>query len=85
MKEVWRKWIVISLVVLAIAQLAIFGIDDCDACSFAGKNIKQFYQEYKEECLTNEVIDLENLTKINLTQVDPKYPMQNLSYKNENS
>jgi len=77
----WGKITVVILASLALIQFAYWGYDDCSACDFGNKNIKQFYKEYKEQCLKE--IEYQEIGQINLTQVEPLKLKEPMEYKNE--
>lgn len=75
----WFKFIFLGLLILALAQYLYFGIEDCGKCRFNGMKINEFFKLYMDECLKS--VTKLNVSKINLTQVEPLKVMENLSFK----
>lgn len=82
MRTLWLRWVAIILIVLALFQYWYFGTTDCDACKFNDLNANKFYNVYIDECI-NDVEYVNQLPPINLTAVEPRSYMENLTYKNE--
>jgi len=55
------KKIVLVLLILLFIQYNYFGVENCDKCDFEGDNMNQFFNEYTDECLTQEPFNYSNI------------------------